>query len=344
MLNVTPSGDRRPFNNDYIPFLQRYSEYDSFPSLEDREIMAQKSGMTARQIEVWFQNHRRVARKTGAKIAKRQPSDSGYMAFTFVDQPTPTQRTSEEKMNEIEQQVRIEAAHQDLKYKSVGAPRYTRFANARDFFDQPAPSYVFPVTFNRPLESEQFQHRNWRSHFPPPQWMRRPMSSGVETPQSEEDVKARQKELRNAVKEMRMKFAHLSVRDTTKVNPGMPPAATFAVYLTPAPAPHPALERSTSACNTGRRKKISGLPKRSPRHPPRHIPNRLRQGTRHHLPLPRQSLARLPHSITGTVLSISHPALVSVKSFQSCINIFINVHVIIISPGNPRVIDCFPPL
>jgi len=79
---------------------------------------------------IQFQNHRRVARKTGAKITKRQSSAPGYTTFTFVDQPAPPQKANEEKMKEIEQQVRVEAAHQDLKYKVCGVINLHSFSNS----------------------------------------------------------------------------------------------------------------------------------------------------------------------------------------------------------------------
>ncbi len=37
----------------YIPYLKAYFDYNAYPSQHDREVMAQKSMMTSRQIEVW---------------------------------------------------------------------------------------------------------------------------------------------------------------------------------------------------------------------------------------------------------------------------------------------------
>ena len=37
----------------YTPFLLQYFEFNAYPSLADRELLAKKSGMTPRQIEVW---------------------------------------------------------------------------------------------------------------------------------------------------------------------------------------------------------------------------------------------------------------------------------------------------
>lgn len=41
------------FYQEYTPFLEQYFEYNAFPSARDRELLARKSSMTPRQIEVW---------------------------------------------------------------------------------------------------------------------------------------------------------------------------------------------------------------------------------------------------------------------------------------------------
>nr|AAB22025.1 A42 mating-type factor alpha 2-1 gene product [Coprinus cinereus, Peptide Partial, 44 aa] [Coprinopsis cinerea] len=43
--------------------LEKYFEYNAYPTAQDRALLARKSMMSARQIEVWFQNHRARARK-----------------------------------------------------------------------------------------------------------------------------------------------------------------------------------------------------------------------------------------------------------------------------------------
>nr|AAS46736.1 HD2 homeodomain mating-type protein [Pleurotus djamor] len=83
------------FNADFVPFLEKYFEFNAYPSAADRSLMARKSMMTPRQIEVWFQNHRNRARKEGKclprlRLAEELPKDlcletleermSGYIA------------------------------------------------------------------------------------------------------------------------------------------------------------------------------------------------------------------------------------------------------------------------
>ncbi|KAJ7202552.1 hypothetical protein GGX14DRAFT_653639, partial [Mycena pura] len=55
--------------------LQQYFEYNAYPSAADRLEMANKFMMDARQIEVWFQNHRRRAKQEGVDVRRLRPGD-----------------------------------------------------------------------------------------------------------------------------------------------------------------------------------------------------------------------------------------------------------------------------
>ncbi|KAF8868984.1 hypothetical protein CPB84DRAFT_1695023, partial [Gymnopilus junonius] len=57
--------------------LEKYFEYNAYPSSKHQEILAAKSDMTRRQIEVWFQNHRNRAKKED-RVLKRFNSASDY--------------------------------------------------------------------------------------------------------------------------------------------------------------------------------------------------------------------------------------------------------------------------
>ncbi|KAG6901150.1 hypothetical protein C0995_016451 [Termitomyces sp. Mi166 len=58
------------FNREYTPLLEKYFEFNAYPSAPDRAFLARKSMMSPRQIEVWFQNHRNRARKEGKCLRK----------------------------------------------------------------------------------------------------------------------------------------------------------------------------------------------------------------------------------------------------------------------------------
>ncbi|KAK1216068.1 hypothetical protein PQX77_021299 [Marasmius sp. AFHP31] len=59
--HVSFLAQKRPFNHAYIPVLQLYFSMNPMPRAADRKHLATDSGMSARQIEVWFQNQRRRA-------------------------------------------------------------------------------------------------------------------------------------------------------------------------------------------------------------------------------------------------------------------------------------------
>nr|AAZ14919.1 mating-type homeodomain protein [Coprinellus disseminatus] len=73
-IGLEPSLKKAAFNVEYTPVLEQYFEYNAYPSARDRELLARKSSMTPRQIEVWFQNHRRRARREGRHL-KRMATD-----------------------------------------------------------------------------------------------------------------------------------------------------------------------------------------------------------------------------------------------------------------------------
>ncbi|KAJ3542832.1 hypothetical protein NMY22_g3357 [Coprinellus aureogranulatus] len=64
-----------PFNNESLPLLETYFEYNAYPSAQDRALLARKTLMCPRQIEVWFQNHRTRAKKEGRQL-RRPPQTS----------------------------------------------------------------------------------------------------------------------------------------------------------------------------------------------------------------------------------------------------------------------------
>nr|UWI70524.1 homeodomain mating-type A2 [Pleurotus eryngii] len=73
--SVQSRPSKNAFNHDYVSVLEKYFEYNAYPSAADRALMARKSMMTERQIEVWFQNHRNRARKDGKTLARLRASD-----------------------------------------------------------------------------------------------------------------------------------------------------------------------------------------------------------------------------------------------------------------------------
>ncbi|KAJ3805704.1 hypothetical protein F5876DRAFT_91402 [Lentinula aff. lateritia] len=87
-----------PFNNEYTPILETYFQYDPYPSSRDRQIIAERSGMTRRQIEVWFQNHRRTARQSGITLPAKRPP--GAIAPPGLNVPFSVGQGAEESSGE----------------------------------------------------------------------------------------------------------------------------------------------------------------------------------------------------------------------------------------------------
>ncbi|CAK5264484.1 unnamed protein product [Mycena citricolor] len=69
----TPTSERAAFKTEYAPFLQRYFTYNAYPCGADRSAMAEESGMTASQINVWFQNHRARLRRDAKARGEAAP-------------------------------------------------------------------------------------------------------------------------------------------------------------------------------------------------------------------------------------------------------------------------------
>ncbi|KAI5115470.1 hypothetical protein M0805_001381 [Coniferiporia weirii] len=82
---ITPPSqpkEKLSFNRDFLPQLEYYFSHEQSPSRADKNAMAKKSGMTYRQIHVWFQNRRTRAKKLadGLGEQRRGPNVIGKSA------------------------------------------------------------------------------------------------------------------------------------------------------------------------------------------------------------------------------------------------------------------------
>ncbi|KAJ3886158.1 homeodomain protein [Lentinula edodes] len=94
-----------PFNNEYTPILETYFQYDPYPTSRDRQIIAERSGMTRRQIEVWFQNHRRTARQSGITLPAKRPP--GAIAPPGLNVPFSVGQEPDESSGEKRRKARM---------------------------------------------------------------------------------------------------------------------------------------------------------------------------------------------------------------------------------------------
>ncbi|KAI3622609.1 homeodomain mating-type protein HD2.1 [Moniliophthora roreri] len=268
VIRQTDSNDHPRFNKEYIPFLEKYFELDAYPSIRDQEVMAQKSGMTRRQIEVWFQNHRRVSRKNGQEPKKKRPSGASAPAdpkHFIIDNLSSALRQPSDIFQLAEQMVSAETLQDRLdfdpanKYQSLHRPHYQRGANAPNPLDTP-PSHS-PLAFKLselPKES-QFRHLTSRPLLPLPVWDRTPyvapifpspqleppkkVKNGKKAPPTQEEIDAfiREFEFLSTERGRNEEKTPDEYKRDYNVLRSLPPAATYAKTIIPPTGRHPAL-------------------------------------------------------------------------------------------------------
>ncbi|TFK30894.1 hypothetical protein FA15DRAFT_662960 [Coprinopsis marcescibilis] len=169
---------RTPFNADFIPLLEKYFEFNAYPSGCDKLKLAKKSMMSPRQIEVWFQNHRRRSKKEGRPLrrllSEQLPADLdlGGLASSIPHLVKPTFREITPLSDEDcaaspppEHPSESPTPHQSPE-SAVGSNPLVNLKRADD--DVSVPLYE-PRTFEA-LAAAVFE----RNSFSPPPWMRSP--------------------------------------------------------------------------------------------------------------------------------------------------------------------------
>ncbi|KAF8221696.1 hypothetical protein L208DRAFT_1371771 [Tricholoma matsutake] len=237
------------FNHEYTPLLEKYFEYNAYPSAPDRAVLARKSMMTPRQIEVWFQNHRNRAKKEGRTL-RRFSSDPLPLELSLqsLEQKMPffTVPESERKMA-IESDASESEASDEVD-KAINQNPLPN-ANTTDLA-MTAPSHAFPTTYPPSCHYVPFPCKTGKSTFPAPVWSRKPATL----------LQARAiGDFDDFVADF---SAKLVLREVPSKNGGrgnhVPSAKTLRPWFTAThtfapPAPHPAFIRSYSAHVTSSR-------------------------------------------------------------------------------------------
>nr|AAZ20158.1 homeodomain mating-type protein [Coprinellus disseminatus] len=165
---------KTPFNHDCLPFLETYFQYNAYPSPQDRALLAKKSMMCPRQIEVWFQNHRRRAKKEGRRLRRlsRDPLphelDSEHLNASMPQLLVPEEETKTTPLNEssptpVVIPVRLHSQHSP-------APAAT---HADDALCAPAPTHAFPTKYPPTPNHVSCLCSGKTRSFPAPEWPRR---------------------------------------------------------------------------------------------------------------------------------------------------------------------------
>ncbi|THG95866.1 hypothetical protein EW145_g7888 [Phellinidium pouzarii] len=127
---------KKDFNHEYVPLLESYFLENQRPSKADKMFLAKKSGMTYRQIVVWFQNKRRRTR-SDIQDLKETPrvnlTSHRHVADTH-------ERTSDEhERTDVEDS--LDSNHE---YAFRSSPNS---ADNDTVFIRPAPPHAFPVPY-----------------------------------------------------------------------------------------------------------------------------------------------------------------------------------------------------
>nr|QBP35423.1 homeodomain 2 mating type protein [Pleurotus eryngii] len=251
------------FNHDYVPVLEKYFEYNAYPTAADRALMARKSLMTERQIEVWFQNHRNRARKEGKPLARLRASDPLPSDVSFdslggsmgdLIRPESERLMMEQQENDDDDSDGIEALTMSLNATSsshagsvdseIGTPEPTASPQpqqpTRDSLNPLASPFAYPAPYVPQLHTFlSTASRPAAFTFPQPTWARQASAtrSNSNAELSRRDV--------DAFADL---FTRLNQRYTT-------PAATCAITTILCPGRHPAFIPSIAPRTTRRARK-----------------------------------------------------------------------------------------
>ncbi|KAJ7492440.1 hypothetical protein FB451DRAFT_1078497 [Mycena latifolia] len=315
---VRGSIDRKPFNHEFTPFLQKYFEYNAFPSAADRVAMAKKSMMEPRQIEVWFQNHRRRAKSEGKAVRKLGPADPPPLELCLqsLEEKMEPYLIPEPLRQSVDSDV-SEAGSDDEEEDEFDDEKRSEDVDISDVLNPPAARHAFPMPYARGRHMVSAILPTQEFSFPPPVWQRKAAVTPVNRPVV-------------TIDECVSAFARFHVYDPTRV---LSPPFRIATTVIPPSAPLPALVRgkftpspvdATTALNiipaprsrqhpfrspspfsqpatlSPRRKKVAG--------PPRRTPKRVSRNHRGASPATSDTSTLRSSSETSTMRSASPPS------------------------------------
>nr|AGG68681.3 homeodomain 2 protein [Flammulina velutipes] len=167
------------FRNEFIPLFLIYFEWNPYPSALDQKLLAQKSQMTMRQVEVWFQNQRSKRRddptikdkKTRKRMAIPPWLTDTIEKFIPPNELTRSARSTPEVVVEDEK-VAYKRSEADKGFKSLVARRYDLSPCHGDLFQPRFPEASSALMPYRPIPPTATSFT-----FPPPIWERRPAAS-----------------------------------------------------------------------------------------------------------------------------------------------------------------------
>ncbi|KAH7886127.1 hypothetical protein F5I97DRAFT_1877802 [Phlebopus sp. FC_14] len=228
--NETDRRRQRSFNHDYVPLLEHFFEENPFPSHADKVFLAKKSGMSYRQIHVWFQNRRNRIKKEG-KVLRRKPMGEGallpldrlYQSMARYTVPGAQLQRAREKSTKVELNLTQPVTPQSGQLDTI------------------APPHAFPTPYPPSCSYDPFP-------LVPPLGMS--SSSALPWFRKQSTVQSRPSVI--DISELVELFSQLHVREDSNRHNRLPKldasAATVSITYRPFPAPLPAFTPQKVTC------------------------------------------------------------------------------------------------
>ncbi|KAF8640669.1 hypothetical protein AX17_000326 [Amanita inopinata Kibby_2008] len=211
------------FNHSSTPLLETYFDHNAYPSAPDRAILAKKTRMTERQIEVWFQNHRNRAKKEGKHLRRRKSEPH----------PVPLLQIN----NAID--FNLEEFHRPptiIETDSSSDDDELILGNPLCQSPSQAPAHAFPARYPPNCNYKPFPIEPDQRNLPPPDWTRKPIHLAAGS--------SRHVDLTEIDELSQMFSKKLLLTDGVKTSrriKRLVPAVLSSTHIIPSPAPLPAL-------------------------------------------------------------------------------------------------------
>ncbi|KAH8119835.1 hypothetical protein DFH11DRAFT_11151 [Phellopilus nigrolimitatus] len=178
------------FNTNFLPVLEKCFDENPFPSRAVKLSLAKTSGMSVRQIGVWFQNHRTRTKKIALKT--RSIDATLYDAKDYHDLTDMAEKntdSSESEETALDTENESDANHGS---KSSRSSSFTAVNEDSDALAWQTPSYAYPTSYPPDLEGREdpFSCRFGVFTFAKPEWRRRASTANIALVCDEPDVSA----------------------------------------------------------------------------------------------------------------------------------------------------------
>ncbi|KAF5385404.1 hypothetical protein D9615_001303 [Tricholomella constricta] len=311
-------GKKPVFNHEYTPLLEKYFEYNAYPSAADRSVLARKSMMTPRQIEVWFQNHRNRARKDGKPLRKLTEDPLPLeISLKSLERKMPFFTIPEHERKSVKNpEPALDDSSDEEDAASLSKPSWD--CTAPNVLSPPTgPSHAFPNVYRPRLNYDPFPTKTGTYKFPTLVWYRKPA-----VPRRPSRIPV---DIDDFIADFETKL-HLREAISNKRRSKANQSWCAGRVIIPSPAPHPALLRCPLSPTARPVSRLSVVSAPSSRLHPFRSPSPFSDHTtlipsqRHNDTPTRRKVARLPKR-TPKNTSIAHrrgsPAISEASPFPS---------------------------